>query len=80
MKYLILRYKGSTRTSGHDFALAKEHNYSCYVRKYSLSLRTINVYNKSSTDHVLASSVNMLKNIIDTYLVRVTRIIIHMSS
>ena len=42
------------------------------VRKYSFSQRTINVWNKLSTDcvHVYASSVNMFKNKIDKYLAK----------
>ena len=38
------------------------------VRKYSFSQRTINVWNKLSTDCVHASSVNMFKNKIDKYM------------
>ena len=38
------------------------------VRKYSFSQRTINVWNKLSTDCVHATSVNMFKNKIDKYL------------
>ena len=41
------------------------------VRKYSFSQRTINVWNKLSTDCVHASSVNMFKNKIDKYLAKV---------
>ena len=40
------------------------------VRKYSFSQRTINVWNKLSTDCVHVSSVNMFKNKIDKYLVK----------
>ena len=40
------------------------------VRKYSFSQKTINVWNKLSTDCVHASSVNMFKNKIDKYLVK----------
>ena len=40
------------------------------VRKYSFSQRTINVWNKLSTDCVPASSVNMFKNKIDKYLAK----------
>ena len=40
------------------------------VRKYSFSQRTINVWNKLSTDCVHASSVNMVKNKIDKYLAK----------
>ena len=41
------------------------------VRKYSFSQRTINVWNKLSTDCVLATSVNVFKKIMDKYLVKV---------
>ena len=40
------------------------------VRKYSFSQRTINVWNKLSTDCVHGSSVNMFKNKIDKYLAK----------
>ena len=40
------------------------------VRKYSFSQRTINVWNKLSTDCVHASSVNVFKIRIDKYLGR----------
>ena len=40
-------------------------------RKYLFSQRSINVWIKSSTDCVHASSVNMFKNRINKYLVRV---------
>ena len=39
------------------------------VRKFSFFQRTINVWNKLSTECVHASSVNMFKNKIDKYLV-----------
>ena len=41
-----------------------------YVRKFSFSQRTINIWNNLSTDCVHASSVNMFKNKIDKYLVK----------
>ena len=41
------------------------------IRKHSFSQRTINEWNELSTDCVPASSVNMLKNKVDTYLRRV---------
>ena len=41
------------------------------IRKHSFSQRTINEWNKLSTDCVTASSVNMFKNKVDTYLRRV---------
>ena len=40
------------------------------IRKYSLSQRTINEWNKLSMDCVTASSMNMFKNKVDTYLRR----------
>ena len=40
------------------------------IRKYSFSQRTVNEWNKLSTDCVTASSVNMFKNKVDTYLRR----------
>ena len=40
------------------------------IRKYSFSHRSINEWNKLSTDYVNASSVNMFKNKVDTYLRR----------
>ena len=42
------------------------------VRKFSFSQRTINVWNKLSEECVCSSSVNMFKNKIDKYLVKVT--------
>ena len=40
------------------------------VRKFSFSQRTINLWNKLSTERVHANSVNMFKNKIDKYLVK----------
>ena len=40
------------------------------VRKFSFSQRTINVWNKLSTECVHAISVNMFKNKIDKYLAK----------
>ena len=40
------------------------------IRKYSFSQRTINEWNKLSTNCVTASSVNILKNRVDAYLRR----------
>ena len=55
---------------GHNFTQGKEHG-RLYVRMYSFSQRTIDVWNKLSTDCVHASSVNMFKNRIDKHLVGV---------
>ena len=77
MKILILIFflkllKESKITRGHNY-----HNYTLVkkqsrldVRKYSFSQRTINVWNKLSTDCVHVSSVNMFKNKIYKYLAK----------
>ena len=59
--------KESKITRGHNFTLVKKQS-RLDVRKFSFSQRTINVCNKSSTECVHASSVNMFKNKIDKYL------------
>ena len=56
-------------TSRHNYTLVKKQS-RLYIRKYSFSQRTINVWNKLSTDCVHASSVNMFKNKIDKYLAK----------
>ena len=61
--------KESKITRGHNYTLVKKQS-RLDVRKYSLSQRTINVWNNLSTDYVHASSVNMFKNKIDKYLVK----------
>ena len=62
MKILILIFafeiKESKITRGHNYTLVKKQS-RLDVRKYSFSQRTINVWNKLSTDWVHASSVNM---------------------
>ena len=72
MKILILIFffesKESKITRGHNFTLVKKQS-RLDVRKFSFSQRTINVWNKLSTECVHASSVNMFKNRIDKYLV-----------
>ena len=73
MKILILIYlfaiKESKITREQNYTLVKKQS-RWDVRKYSFSQRTINVWNTLSTDCVHASSVNMSKNKIDTYLLR----------
>ena len=74
MKILILifflsKIKEMKITRGHNFTLVKKQS-RLDVRKYSFSQRTINVWNKLSSDCVHASSVNTFKNRIDNYLVR----------
>ena len=63
----FLEIKQSKITRGHNFTLVKKQS-RLDVRKFSFSQRTINVWNKLSTECVLANSVNMFKNKIDTYL------------
>ena len=58
-----------SRTRGHDVKLVKDQ-CRLDIRKHSFSQRTINEWNKLSTDCVTASSVNMFKNKVDTYLRR----------
>ena len=53
--------KESKINRGHNFTLVKELR-RLDVRKYSFSQRSINVWNKLSTDCVRASNVNMFKN------------------
>ena len=50
--------------------LVKEQS-RLYVRKYSFSQRTINKWNKLSTDCVHVSNVNIIKNRMDKYLINV---------
>ena len=61
--------KKDNRTRGHKVTLVK---YQCRldIRKYLFSQRTIDEWNKLSTDCVTASSMNMFKNKVDTYLRR----------
>ena len=71
MKTLIDMFSHSrkNRTRGHEVTLVKDQ-CRLDIRKYSFSQRTINEWNKLSTDCVTASSVNMFKTKIDTYLRR----------
>ena len=65
---IFFEIKESKITRGHKFTLVKKQSI-LDVRKFSFSQRTINVWNKLSTECVHASSVNMFKNRIDKYLV-----------
>ena len=65
---IFFEIKESKITRGHNFTLVKKQS-RLDVRKFSFSQRTINVWNKLSTECVHASSVNMFKNRIDPYLV-----------
>ena len=67
MKILIeIFFSHSRKIKGHQIILIKDQ-CRLDIRKYSFSHRTINEWNKLSTDCVTASSVNMFKNKIDTY-------------
>ena len=74
MNILILKFffeiKESKITRWHNFTLVKKQR-RWDVRKFSFSLSTINVWNKLSEECVHASCVNMFKNRIDKYLVKV---------
>ena len=63
------KLKKAKITKGHNILLVKEQS-RLDVRKYAFSQRTINVWDKLSTDCVQASSVNMFKNKIDKYIVK----------
>ena len=66
---MFFSLKKDSRTRGHGVKLV---NDQCRldIRKYSFSQRTINEWNKLSTDCITASSMNMFKNKVDTYLRR----------
>ena len=66
---LFIEIKESKITRGHNFTLVKKQS-RLYVRKFSFSQRTINVWNKLSEECVHASTVNMFKNRIDKYIVK----------
>ena len=67
---IFFSVKEERRTRGHGIALAKKQ---CRLnsRKFSFSQRTVNKRNRLSTDCVGACSVNMFKNKIDIYLIKV---------
>ena len=73
MKILILIFffeiEESKITRGHNFTLVKKQS-RLDDRKFSFSQRSINVWNKLSTECVHASSVNVFKNRIDKYLAK----------
>ena len=62
---MFFSLKKDSRTTGHEATFVKDQ-CRLDIRKYSLSQRTINEWNKLSTDCVTASSMNMFKNKIDT--------------
>ena len=66
---MFFSLKKDSRTRGHEVKLVKDQ-CRLDIRKHSFSQRTINEWNKLSTDCVTASSVNMFKNKVDAYLRR----------
>ena len=66
---MFFSLKKDSRTRGHEVKLVKDQ-CRLDIRKHSFSQRTINEWNKLSTDCVTASSVNIFKNKVDTYLRR----------
>ena len=66
---MFFSLKVDSRTRGLEVQLVKDQ-CRLDIRKYSFSQRTINEWNKLSTDCVTASSMNMFKNRVDTYLRR----------
>ena len=57
---MFFSLKKDSRTRGHEVKLVKDQ-CRLDIRKHSFSQRTINEWNKLSTDCVTASSVNMFK-------------------
>ena len=66
---MFFKLKEGSRTRGHKAALVKEQ-CRLDMRKYAISQKVINEMNKLSNDCVNASSVDMFKNRIDSYLIR----------
>ena len=69
LRNMFFSLKKDRRTRGHEVQLVKDQ-FRLDIRKYSFSQRKINGWNKLPTDCVTASSVNMFKNKVDTYLRR----------
>ena len=69
LRNMFFSLKKDSRTRGHEVKLVKDQ-FRLDIRKYSFSQRKINEWNKLPTDCVTASSVNMFKNDVDTYLRR----------
>ena len=66
---IVFSLKKDNRTRRHEVTLVKDQ-CRLNIRKYSFSQRILNEWNKLSTDYVTASSVNMFKNKVHTYLRR----------
>ena len=67
---MFFSLKKDSRSRRHEVNLVKDQ-CRLDIRKHSFSQWTINEWNKLSTDCVTASSVNMFKNKVHTYLRRV---------
>ena len=67
---MFFKLREGSRTRGHKAALVKEQ-CRLDMRKYSFSQRVINEWNKPPNNGIYASSVNMFKNRIDRYFIRV---------
>ena len=61
---MYFKNKTDNTTRGHSWALAKER-CELDIRKYALSQRTINQWNRLTRDCVNATCVNMFNNKID---------------
>ena len=66
---MFFSLKKDSRTRGHEVTLVKDQ-CRLEIRKYSFIQRKINEWNKLSTDCIPASSMNMSKNNVGTYLRR----------
>ena len=66
---IFYKLKKGSRTRGHKAALVKEQ-CRLDMMKYSFSQMVINEWNKLPNNCFNASSVNMLRNIIDRYMIR----------
>ena len=66
---MFFSLKKDSRTRGHEVKLVKDQ-CRLEIRKYSFVQRKINEWNKLSTDCITASSMNMSKNNVCTYLRR----------
>ena len=71
---MFFSLKKDSRTRGHEVKLVKDQ-CRLDIRKHSFSQRTINEWNKLSTDCLTASSENMFKNKVDKYLGRAVRFV-----
>ena len=63
----VFSHSKDNRTRRHEVTLLKD-KCRLDIKKYSFSQRSVNEFNKLSTDCVTANSVNMFKSKVDTYL------------